>query len=162
MSFWKKPDMARATPKDDKDTAADTSKPLPEPKRPGTSGTEMVLVTNRRAASQKYQQAARAERTYKARKRSAAARANWAEAKQHLGEAARHFGAGVRLTFSVATSARYVVGEKLEGRRQKVEESKRKKALEKRKKLEERLAREKAERPSEEAEGDKAEGDGKA
>lgn len=51
-----------------------------EPARPGTSGTEMLLVNNRRRASQRYKEASRKERDYKTKKRSASARANYNEA----------------------------------------------------------------------------------
>lgn len=144
MSFWK---MAPKAPP--KEAAKDAEKPLPDPsssqpQRPGTSGTEMVLTTNRRRASEKYQQAQRAERTYVAKKRSAIARADRAEAKTHFREAARHLRLALRLYFSVVKNSPYLLTEKGEAMRAKSEEARRKKALEKRKKLEEVLARESA------------------
>lgn len=153
MSFWK---MAPKAPpkklsKDDtgKEAEKATDKPLPDPssqlpQRPGTSGTEMALMTSRRRASEKYQQAQRAERTYVAKKRSAIARADRAEAKLHFREAGRHFKLAVRMYLSALKNARYSFSEKGEARRAKADEARRKKALDKKKKLEEALARETA------------------
>ncbi|EON97685.1 hypothetical protein UCRPA7_6838 [Phaeoacremonium minimum UCRPA7] len=141
--------MARETPK----AALDDSneKPLPEPNnRPGTSGTEALLVTNRRRASEKYQQAQRAERTYKAKKRSAAARANYVEAKTHFKESARHFKAGMSMTLSVVKCVPYMFSEKSAERKRIADEKKRKRAMEKKKKWEEALAKEAADAEGEE------------
>lgn len=146
--------MARETPKEAPSSTVNGStaasgaineKPLPanpDSSRPGTSGTEMLLVTKRRHASERYQAAARAERTYKAKKRSAAARRDYASAREHFRAAARHLGQGIRMTFSVLHSAPYVISEKTEARRQKADESRKAKALEKKKRLEEQLAKE--------------------
>lgn len=145
MSFWK---MAREPPQEaGKDASKkDAEKPLPDPnsQRPGTSGTEMALMTNRRRASEKYQQAQRAERTYVAKKRSATARAARTEAKAHFREAARHLRLALRLSVSVVKNTPYLVSERAEARRAKADEAKRTKTLEKRKRLEEALARESA------------------
>lgn len=75
--FSKQPDMARQT------SATNTTTPSsgsPEPARPGTSGTEMLLTNNRRRASHRLKEASRKEREYKTKKRSASARANYSEA----------------------------------------------------------------------------------
>lgn len=123
-------------------SAADAEdKALPE--RPGTSGTEINLMTTRKQASQRLKAASQAERAYRAKKRSATARANLTEAKAHLGDAWGHFKTGTRLLASALGSSRYIVAHKVEERRAKAEESKRQQAAEKRKKLEERLAKEK-------------------
>ncbi|KAH8880619.1 hypothetical protein GQ53DRAFT_773947 [Thozetella sp. PMI_491] len=143
--------MARETPKDT-EAASGSDKPLPDPssQRPGTSGTEALLVTNRRQASAKFQAAQKAERTYKAKKRATAARANFGEAKTHFKQAGSHLKKGFSLSFNVVRSAPYFVGEKLDARQEKASESKKLKALEKRKKLEQQLAKENAQRESSE------------
>lgn len=73
--FSQKPDMARET-----SPTTPANGDAAEPARPGTSGTEMLLVNNRRRASQRYKEASRKERDYKTKKRSASARANYNEA----------------------------------------------------------------------------------
>lgn len=80
MGFFSKPsDMARQTPSQALESAT-PSTASPEPARPGTSGTEMLLVNNRRRASHRFKDAQKKERDYKTKKRSARARANYAEA----------------------------------------------------------------------------------
>src|SRR4051812_34535742 len=126
------------------------TKPLPSPtpnddsirlpKRPGTSGTEAALKTTRRQASATLKQASRAERVYRARKRSAASRANLIDAQDHLRQARQHFALGAKLLGAVVRGWPYVLREKWEARRVKGEEEKRKKAVEKRKRLDERIA----------------------
>ncbi|KAI6376750.1 hypothetical protein MCOR25_002713 [Pyricularia grisea] len=140
-------DMAKSNKKTEAAAGAeaDVEKPLPEPKRPGTSGTEMMLTTTRRQASAKLKAASQAERAYKAKKRSAAARANLDEAKGHFGETFKHIVTGSKLMASVVRSVPYIFSNKAEQRRAKAAESKRAAALEKRKKLEEKLAKEKEE-----------------
>jgi hypothetical protein len=140
--------MARPT-KDPKEAKGkESEKPLPEPsseaQRPGTSGTEMLLTTNRRRASEKFQQAQRAERTYKAKKRSQIARVDAVDARMHFKEAARHLGIGLKMTFSVVTKTPYFFAVKTEERRAKSEEERKKKSAERKKRLEEALARENA------------------
>ncbi|TLS27923.1 hypothetical protein PpBr36_01740 [Pyricularia pennisetigena] len=145
MGIFSNDGMAKSN-KNAEDAAApgaDAEKPLPEPKRPGTSGTEMMLTTTRRQASAKLKAASQAERAYKAKKRSAAARANLDEAKGHFGETFKHMVTGSKLMASVVRSVPYIFSNKAEQRRAKAAESKRAAALEKRKKLEEKLAKEK-------------------
>lgn len=74
--FSKSTEMARETPQ------PESSAPsiAPEPARPGTSGTEMLLTNNRRRASHRYKDAQKKEREYKTKKRSASARANYTAA----------------------------------------------------------------------------------
>ena len=120
-------------------------KPLPtteSPKRPGTSGTEALLVLNTRRASERFQQAQRAEKTYKAKKRSTVARTNLNEAKTHYREGFEHLRTAVKLTFAVARMSPYLLSEKKEQRQLKADEKKRRRAQERSKKLEEQLARE--------------------
>lgn len=74
--FSKAPDMARETPQPPASPTAEN----PEPARPGTSGTEMLLVNNRRRATQRYKDAQKKERDYKTKKRSASARTNYTAA----------------------------------------------------------------------------------
>lgn len=135
MSFWsKKPATAATAPADGEKS---------DLKRPGTSGTEMVLVTQRRAASAKLEQATRAERSYRAHKRSAAARANWAEAKTKWAHSARNLKGAVSLTCSVFANARYMLDEHHEEKRKQAEEKRLARAAEKRKKLDDKLAKQK-------------------
>ncbi|KAK1447837.1 hypothetical protein CMEL01_09676 [Colletotrichum melonis] len=148
--------MARETPTS---SIAGDSKPLP--KRPGTSGTENLLRTNRRQASDNYQRAQRAERAYRAKKRATAARADLSDAKSHYAECFKHLSRGLAVTFSAVKSLPYVFDERQEASRQKAEAKKKQRALEKKKKLEEKLARENAQADG--AEGDaSADGDAPA
>jgi hypothetical protein len=118
-------------------------KPLPVPdNRPGTSGTEALLVTNRRRASENYQRAHRAEKAYRAKKRASAARGDFQSAKDHYREAWSHLKQGLAMSLAVVRGAPYLLGEKREQRRINGEENKRKKALDRKKRLEEKLARE--------------------
>ncbi|KAF7560608.1 hypothetical protein G7046_g3533 [Stylonectria norvegica] len=116
-------------------------KPLPPP-RPGTSGTEVLLVTNRRQASVRYQKAQRAEKAYRAKKRATAARHDFRDARGHFKESARHFKDGVKTVFVVVKSVPYIFGEKREERRIQADEKNKARAITKRKKLEEKLAKE--------------------
>lgn len=122
-------------------TPGEDEKPLPLA-RPGTSGTEMLLMTNRRQASERFQKAQRAEKAYRAKKRATAARQDFKDARAHFKESFVHLKEGVRMTFGVVKSAPYIYGEKREQKRAEGDQKKKAKALEKRKKLEERLARE--------------------
>lgn len=72
--------MARPTPSSDDASTPGTEGGAAEPARPGTSGTELLLVNNRRRASNRLKEAAKKEREYKTKKRSAAAKANYVEA----------------------------------------------------------------------------------
>jgi hypothetical protein len=149
--------MARepSAPKD-KNASKTGQKPLPEPnERPGTSGTELLLVTNRRQASAKFQQAQRAERTYIAKKRSAAAKTDFSTAKDHYRQSLHHLKMGISLSFSVVKSVPYYFSGKSEARRAKADERRKQRLIAMRKTLEEELAREEA-RESEETEKPKA------
>lgn len=115
------------------------------PKRPGTSGTENLLITNRRTASEQLQKAQRAERAYRAKKHASLARTNYNETKTHFKEAFSHFGSGFKGLFSVIRAIPYLIGEKREARRKNTDAKKRQRDLEKKKKLEEALARQSAE-----------------
>ncbi|KZL63391.1 hypothetical protein CI238_12879 [Colletotrichum incanum] len=136
--------MARETPTS---SIAGDNKPLP--KRPGTSGTEVLLKTNRRQASDNYQRAQRAERAYRAKKRATAARADLSDAKTHYAECFKHLTRGLAVTISAVKSLPYVFDERQEAARQKAEAKKKQRALEKKKKLEEKLARESADAEAE-------------
>lgn len=78
--FSKSSDMARETPSNAAESMPSSSGGDAEPARPGTSGTELLLVNNRRRASTRYKAAAKKERDYKTKKRATSARANYAEA----------------------------------------------------------------------------------
>jgi tRNA-dihydrouridine synthase len=90
------------------------TKPLPsepveeELKRPGTSGTEMLLTTNRRDAKEQFASHLRAENAYKAKKRSATARQHRIDAKTHFGESFSHFWAAIKSCGSMIVSLPWV------------------------------------------------------
>ena len=86
-------------------------KPLPEP-RPGTSGTEDLLVTNRRRASQVYQQSLQAEKAYKAKKRASYARRDFQSARGHYREGFHHLKEAIKMTFNFARFSPYIFSEK--------------------------------------------------
>ncbi|KFA50705.1 hypothetical protein S40293_07833 [Stachybotrys chartarum IBT 40293] len=129
-------------PVDSADPGHGGEKPLPEP-RPGTSGTEALLVSNRRQASHQFQRAQRVERAYRARKRATAARRDYQVARDHFKEALRHLREGLVVAGRCAGALPYVVGEK---RRQR--------ALARKNRLEERLARETGEEEREAGDGE--------
>ncbi|KAI0132161.1 hypothetical protein BJ170DRAFT_592136 [Xylariales sp. AK1849] len=115
-------------------------KPLPTP-RPGTSGTENLLITNRRQASEQFVKAQRAEKAYRAKKHASLARHNYNDTKTHFKESFSHFRLGMNGLFSIVKATPYLIGEKREDRRKRAETTKRQRDLEKKKKLEEVLAR---------------------
>ncbi|KAF4464691.1 hypothetical protein FALBO_8489 [Fusarium albosuccineum] len=112
--------------------------------RPGTSGTENLLITNRRQASEQFAKASRAEKAYRTKKQAALARANYNETKTHFREAFSHFKLAFKGLYSVLKSVNHLVGEKREIQRQAAENKKREKNLELKKKLDEALAKEEA------------------
>lgn len=113
-----------------------------EPKRPGTSGTENLLMTTTRNASVQYSKAQRAERAYRTKKHATLARANYNETKANFKDGFSHLWKGVKGAFSVIKAIPYLIGEKRENRRQIADAKARQRDLERKKKLEERLARE--------------------
>lgn len=172
MGFFSKtkPEMARETPKPgssegsnpSENGAASTSA---EPQRPGTSGTEMLLVNNRQRASVRLRDAQRKERAYKTKKRSTQARANWGAAKQHFKEGFAHNMNGFKLTWRVVSSVGYLFRAKNDKLKAEAEEKRKMRAADKQRKLEEKLRREKelaekGEGADGEGEGEKKEGEG--
>lgn len=115
-------------------------------KNRGTSNTEALLVMTRQNATQQLQQAHKAEKSYKNKKRAASARENFKACKEHFKTAAKEFKAAFATFFRAIGSIGYVFGDKKDERR-------RNRAQAQRKKLEERLAKES---------GDDQEGDGEA
>jgi hypothetical protein len=111
------------------------------PQRPGTSGTENLLITNRQAASEQFAKAQRAEKAYRARKHATAARESYNETKAHFRDGFRHLGQGIAGVFAVIRSIPYLFIEKREDRRRQAESRQRQRHLEQKKKLEEALAR---------------------
>ncbi len=108
----------------------DHEKPKIAEPRPGTAGTEALLVTNTRQASDRFRQAQRAERMYRAKKRSAVARADYVDAKDHLYQGLSHLKKALKLGLSVARHVPYVLSEKKEEFQIKADEKKRQRALE--------------------------------
>lgn len=171
MGFFSKtkPEMARETPKPGSSEGSNPSESgaaaaTTEPQRPGTSGTEMLLVNNRQRASVRLRDAQRKERAYKTKKRSTQARANWGQAKQHFSEGFAHNMNGVKLTWRVVSSVGYLFRAKNDKLKSEAEEKRKLRAADKQRKLEERLRREKelAEKEGAEGEGEgaKKEGEG--
>lgn len=168
MGFFSKtkPEMARETPKPGSSEGSNPSEnaaTTTEPQRPGTSGTEMLLVNNRQRASVRLRDAQRKERAYKTKKRSTQARANWGQAKQHFSEGLAHNANGLRLTWRVVSSVGYLVRAKNDKLKAEGEEKRRLRAADKQRKLEERLRRERELAEKEAAAGaEGAEGEGGA
>lgn len=172
MGFFSKtkPEMARETQgSSDGSNASENgaaAATLAEAQRPGTSGTEMLLVNNRQRASVRLRDAQRKERAYKTKKRSTQARANWTEAKQHFREGLSHNMNGARLTWRVVSSVGYLFRAKNAKLKAEAEEKRKMRAADKQRKLEEKLKKEKelAEKEGGEGEGEgegaKKEGEG--
>lgn len=168
MGFFSKtkPEMARETPKSGSSDGTNASEAggeagasaSAEPQRPGTSGTEMLLVNNRQRASVRLRDAQRKERAYKTKKRSTQARANWTEAKQHFREGLSHNMNGARLTWRVVSSVGYLFRAKNDKLKAEAEEKRRMRAADKQRKLEEKLRREKELAEKEAAEKEAGEG----
>lgn len=133
-------DTSKAKGKKPADETADEKAATPA--RPGTSGTENLLMTTRRQASEQFKKAERAERAYLAKKNASRARQNYNETKTHFKAAFSHFGQGCKGIFSVIRAAPYLVSEKKEARRKKREAAQRERDLKRKRKLEEALARE--------------------
>lgn len=117
-----------------KDSEDPTTPADEEPKRPGTSGTENLLMTSRRQAAQEFQKAQKAEQNYRSKKRATVARKSYHDAKEHFKECGRHLKLGIKMMFGAVKSIPYIFAEKKEERR-------RTRAAASRKKLEERLAK---------------------
>lgn len=170
MGFFSKtkPEMARETPKSGSSDGANSNasenggaaSTSAEPQRPGTSGTEMLLVNNRQRASVRLRDAQRKERAYKTKKRSSAARANWTQAKQHFREGLSHNANGMRLTWRVVSSVGYLFRAKNDKLKAEAEEKRKMRAADKQRKLEEKLRREKELAEKEGKEGGEGEGEG--
>lgn len=117
-----------------KDTEEPTTPTEEEPKRPGTSGTENLLMSSRKQAAQEFQKAQKAEQTYRSKKRATVARRNYHDAKGHFKESSHHFKLGFKMLSGAVKAVPYIFAEKKEERR-------RAKATAERKRLEERLAK---------------------
>jgi hypothetical protein len=140
MSFYnmgrKAPTLTPVSPTDEKSPEASV-----EPKRPGTSGTELLLTDNRRTASAQYIAAQKAEIAYKAKKRSASARQHRSEAVSHFKQSAHHLKESFKSFWSMITSVPWIVREWRENRQTKNEKKAIARDMEKKKKLEERIAK---------------------
>jgi hypothetical protein len=123
-------------------SSADSSlNPSVEPKRPGTSGTELLLTTNRRTASEQYAAAQRAEVAYKAKKRSAGARQHRTEAKEHFSKSSWHLKEGVKSCFSMVAALPWMLRGWREDRQNKNEQKAVDRFEKKRVKMEEKIAK---------------------
>jgi len=132
----------------------DPSKAAVEPKRPGTSGTELLLTTNRRTASAQYLAAQRAENAYKAKKRSAGARQLKAEAGSHFKQSGAHFKEGMKSSYKMVAAVPWMFRDWKENKQAQNEKKAIEKYMKKKSKLEERIAQQEAgqEKEKEEAE----------
>lgn len=146
--------MAREPKNKAKDTEA-ASSANGETARPGTSGTEMFLTSNRLEASKQFEKAQKAEQTYRAKKRATAARTGFQSAKRHFKESGRHLKAAITMTFASIKSLPYMLSDRKEERR-------RARQAAKRKKLEEHLARQSADDAATAAAGKGADEDEKS
>lgn len=122
-------------------TSENSPKTSTEGKRPGTSGTELLLTTNRRTASAQYLAAQRAETAYKAKKRSAGARQHRSEAAGHFKESLRHFRDGLKSSLNMVTAVPWMFRDWKENRQVENEKKAVERYMEKKKKLEERIAK---------------------
>ena len=136
--------MAKSKSKTEASPDTDTAPTEPTPRPVSTCGSEHLLMTTRRQASEQYAKAAKAEKAYRTKKRAALARANYNETKTHFKEAFSHLWLALKGVFPVIKNSRYLLGERRDKRRQEAEK----------KKLEEQLAKEEAEA---EADGKKEE-----
>lgn len=128
-----------------------------EPKRPETSGTELLLTTNRRTASAQYAAAQRAEIAYKAKKRSAGARQHRSEAKDHFRKAGWHLKEGLKSSYSMGVAVPWMLRGWREQRQAENERKSVERFEEKKLKLEEKIAkRETVKGKDEEKDGDAA------
>ncbi|RGP63987.1 hypothetical protein FSPOR_8315 [Fusarium sporotrichioides] len=125
--------------------------------RPTSSATMLNLATTRKAASEQFAQAAKAEKAYRIKKKATMARANYNETKEHFREAFSHFKLAFKGLFSVIANMTYLISEKREIRKQAAERKAHEKNLERKKKLEEQLAKAEAE-AGESREDDKEKG----
>jgi len=103
-------------------SADDSLEPSVEAKRPGTSGTELLLTTNRRTASEQYAAAQRAETAYKAKKRSAGAHQHRSEAKDHFSQGTWHLKEGVKSSFNMVAALPWMLRGWREDRQNKNEQ----------------------------------------
>ncbi|KAI1845816.1 hypothetical protein JX265_000005 [Neoarthrinium moseri] len=110
-------------------------------KRPGTSGTENILITNRKEAMEQFAKAQRAEKVWRAKKQATAARENYTETKTHFRECFSHFKLAFTGLFAVMLAIPHLIRDKKEQRRKKADAARRARDLERKKKLEEALAR---------------------
>jgi hypothetical protein len=131
---------------------ADKDKPLPAPDtaddssgenrttaRPGTSSTELLLVSKTREASANFKRAQQAEQAYKSKKRAAGAKEQRKSVKVHFRKSAHHFKEGVKAIFLSFAAIPAIVKASRHDRKTKAETKKRERDIEKRKKLDERL-----------------------
>ena len=126
-------------------TSKDSSaEPSIEPKRPGTSGTELLLTTNRRTASEQYAAAQRAETAYKAKKRSAGARQHRSEAKEHFSQGLWHLKEGVKSSFGMVSALPWMLRGWREERQNKNEQRAVERFEKKKLKMEEQIAKREA------------------
>ena len=143
----------------------DKDKPLPAPDvaddsssegvtattRPGTSGTELLLVSKTREASANFKRAQAAEQAYKSKKRAAGGKQQCKQITIHFKQSAIHFKEGVKaIYFSLAAVPAIVMANRHE-RKTKADARKRERDMAKRKKLDERLRQKHLSQAEEEA-----------
>jgi hypothetical protein len=131
----------------------DSTKPLPtalgaegaegeeEPKRPGTSGTEMLLTTNRRTAREQFAATLRAENAYKAKKRSATAHQHRVDAKAHFAESFKQFWAACKSCVNMVVAVPWMVRGWKEERQERSERKETERYEKQKAKLEAKMAK---------------------
>ncbi|KAF4453126.1 hypothetical protein F53441_4123 [Fusarium austroafricanum] len=137
----KKSKKTEEAPDDVEAEGAEGSEDKKKSKARPRSGTETLLMSNRRTATENLAKASKAEKAYRTKKKATMARANYTETKEHFKEAWSHFKMAFKGFFKVLGSIGALVGEKSENRRLAAENKKREKNLERKKKLEEQLAK---------------------
>lgn len=134
--------------------SADKDKPLPAPDvadgtsseegattatRPGTSGTELLLVSKTREASANFKRAQQAEQAYKSKKRAEGAKQQRKDIKIHFKQSAHHFKEGMKAIYLSLAAAPAIVKASRHDRKTKADAKTRERDMAKRKKLDEKL-----------------------
>ncbi|KAI9049916.1 hypothetical protein LZ554_006063 [Drepanopeziza brunnea f. sp. 'monogermtubi'] len=130
--------MADAASTADNTPLVATKSPTPATGRPGTSGTELNLRSDRQKAQTSYQRAAQAEQAYRAKRRATYARKDIKSAGEHFSASATSFREGCKCAWSAVLAGPAVVKEKQVKRREEGAEKKRNVAEAKKKKWEEK------------------------
>jgi hypothetical protein len=132
------------------DDASDEERGAPTT-RPGTSGTELLLVSKTREASANFKRAQEAEQAYKSKKRAAGAKQQRKNIKVHFKQSAHHFKEGVKAIYLSLAAMPAIFKANRHERKTKADAKKRERDIAKRKQLDERLRQKHLSQAEEEA-----------